>query len=116
VGKEGCRRRTGQGNVRGGLFFGGWDRDASLDARVRLSLSYRYHQFLTAGYENSGIAFYKQAAELGDKRAIQRLKGSQNAPIMQPGGPGSILNRGDDENLSAVNALKGGKDKDCMIM
>jgi hypothetical protein len=47
---------------------------------------------------------------------MQRLKGSQNGPIVQPGGPGSILNRGEGDPQSAVNAIKGGKDKDCVIM
>lgn len=56
------------------------------------------------------IAYYKRAAELGDKRAVQRLRGSQSQPIHQPGGPGAVLHRdqGDD--------AKDGKDKDCIVM
>ncbi|KAF9532124.1 Sel1 domain-containing protein [Crepidotus variabilis] len=54
------------------------------------------------------IAYYKRAAELGDKRAAQRLKGSQTQAVHQPGGPGSVLHRGQDE----IN----GKGKDCIIM
>ncbi|KAG7099998.1 Chitin synthase regulator 2 [Marasmius oreades] len=58
------------------------------------------------------IKWYKRAAEQGDKRAIQRLKGSQTQAMRQPGGPGSVLHRdssgdgGDGKN----------KDKDCVIM
>lgn len=56
------------------------------------------------------IDYYNQAAELGDKRAAQRLRGSQSQPMHQPGGPGSVLRReeGDD--------IKGMREKDCIIM
>ena len=50
------------------------------------------------------LTWYKRAAEKGDKRSIQRLKG---AAVQRPGGPESVLNR--DE-------LDGGKSKDCIIM
>jgi hypothetical protein len=60
------------------------------------------------------ISYYKRAAELGDKRAAQRLKGSPNQPVHQPGGPGSVLRRGDGSGDGEGN--KGGKDKDCIIM
>ena len=59
------------------------------------------------------VSWYKRAAEKGDRRATQRLKANSNTPIIQPGGPGSVLRRGpegDDMNG------KGGKDKDCIIM
>ena len=57
------------------------------------------------------IAYYKRAAELGDKRAAQRLRGPQSQPVHQPGGPGAVLHRGSGDDTS-----KGGKDKDCLIM
>jgi TPR repeat protein len=57
------------------------------------------------------ISNYKRAAELGDKRAAQRLRGSQSQPMHQPGGPGAVLHRGSGDDIS-----KGGKDKDCTIM
>lgn len=56
------------------------------------------------------MAYYERAAELGDKRAAERLRGSQSQPMHQPGGPSAVIHRdqGDDS--------KGGKDKDCIIM
>lgn len=59
------------------------------------------------------ISWYKRAAEKGDKRATQRLKANSNTPIIQPGGPGSVLQRGPESD--DIN-VKGGKDKDCIIM
>ncbi|TFK56336.1 HCP-like protein [Heliocybe sulcata] len=57
--------------------------------------------------------WYKQAADLGDRRAMQRLRGDPNTPLQHPGGAGAVLHRGDgDLNGSS----KGGKDKDCIIM
>ena len=56
------------------------------------------------------IVYYKQAAELGDKRAANRLRGSQSQPMLQPGGPGSVLQRGEGDDI------KGARDKDCIIM
>ena len=56
------------------------------------------------------ITHYKRAAELGDKRAAQRLRGPQTA-MHQPGGPGAILHRGQDDGNGNG---KGGKD--CVIM
>lgn len=58
------------------------------------------------------ISWYKRAAEKGDRRATQRLKTNSNTPIVQPGGPGSVLQRNPDEDSNG----KGGKDKDCVIM
>ncbi len=54
------------------------------------------------------IAYYKRAAELGDKRAAQRLRGPQTQAMHQPGGPGAVLHRGQDDNGKAP--------KDCIIM
>ncbi|KAF5392512.1 hypothetical protein D9757_002223 [Collybiopsis confluens] len=58
------------------------------------------------------ISYYRRASELGDKRAAQRLKGSTTQVMHQPGGPGSVLNRGNGDDSSS----KSGKDKDCVIM
>ncbi|KAJ3553289.1 hypothetical protein NP233_g12678 [Leucocoprinus birnbaumii] len=58
------------------------------------------------------MSYYKRAAEKGDKRATQRLKNSQNGPMHQPGGPGSVLHRGQGDS----DAGKNPKDKDCVIM
>ena len=57
------------------------------------------------------ISYYKRAAEQGDKRAIQRLKASQTQVMHQPGGPGSVLNRGNGDD-----STKNAKDKECVIM
>lgn len=65
---------------------------------------------------SSAISFYKRAAEIGDKRAAQRLKGSANAPVHQPGGPGSVLHRDGPETMSNSSSGKNGKDKECVIM
>ena len=56
----------------------------------------------------SAVSWYKRAADKGDKRSAQRLKGKLNQPL--PGGPGAVLRRGDEPDL------KGGKDKDCVVM
>ncbi|KAH6917069.1 Sel1 domain-containing protein [Coprinopsis sp. MPI-PUGE-AT-0042] len=64
----------------------------------------------TANYQE-GITYYKKAAEQGDKRAIQRLKSSQNQPMHQPGGPNAVLHRNEGDSGG-----KEGKDKDCVIM
>jgi len=59
------------------------------------------------------LTWYKQASDKGDKRAMQRLKASSNKPVVQPGGPGAVLMRGDEDGDET-----GGKksDKDCIIM
>ena len=71
------------------------------------------------------ISYYKKAADLGDKRASQRLKGPPNAPMPQPGGPGSMLQREGPEGLVSATGMdtagkgkdgKEAKDKDCVIM
>ena len=58
------------------------------------------------------LAWYKKAAEQGDKRAAQRLKGSSQ-PVYQPGGPGSVLHRSEGDSASVG---KGKDGKDCVIM
>jgi TPR repeat protein len=59
------------------------------------------------------ISYYKRAAEQGDKRATQRLKASQTQVMHQPGGPGSVLNRGNGDDGTRNS---GAKDKECVIM
>ncbi|KIY50458.1 HCP-like protein [Fistulina hepatica ATCC 64428] len=59
------------------------------------------------------MAHYKRAADLGDKRAAQRLKGPSQ-PTRQPGQPESVLGRSDSDNLS--NNGKAKDPKDCIIM
>ncbi|KAF4604669.1 hypothetical protein EYR40_003447 [Pleurotus pulmonarius] len=59
------------------------------------------------------IAWYKRAAEQGDKRAAQRLKASQDVPMHHPGGPGSVLQRHDGD---VGGSAKGKDGKDCIIM
>ncbi|KAJ8523125.1 hypothetical protein ONZ45_g428 [Pleurotus djamor] len=59
------------------------------------------------------ISWYKRAAEMGDKRAMQRLKASQDVPMHHPGGPGSVLHRQEGEGLSSSKNKDG---KDCVIM
>ncbi|KAL0951917.1 hypothetical protein HGRIS_008571 [Hohenbuehelia grisea] len=60
------------------------------------------------------ISYYKRAAELGDKRAMQRLKASQDHPVHQPGGPGAVLHRGDGDSTNSGGKNKDGKE--CIIM
>ena len=64
------------------------------------------------------IQWYRRAADKGDKRAAQRLKGPQNTAIVAPGGPGSVLHRNENGSgdLSVAGSGKGAKDKDCVIM
>ncbi|KAK1226448.1 Chitin synthase 4 [Marasmius sp. AFHP31] len=59
------------------------------------------------------MKWYKRAADQGDKRAIQRLKGSQTQAMRQPGGPGSVLHR---DGPAQDGDGKKDKDKDCVIM
>ncbi|KAG6853542.1 hypothetical protein C0991_003400 [Blastosporella zonata] len=67
----------------------------------------------TGANVSDAITWYKRAADQGDKRASQRLKGgAQNQPL--PGGPGAaVLRRGAGESEGAE---KSAKDKDCVIM
>ncbi|KAG7452042.1 HCP-like protein [Guyanagaster necrorhizus] len=64
---------------------------------------------------SQAVTWYKKAAELGDKRASQRLKGPTTSPMPQPGGPGSVLNRGAFDP-SDIGTSGKGKDKECLIM
>ncbi|KZV72483.1 HCP-like protein [Peniophora sp. CONT] len=66
----------------------------------------------TAPDPREANGYYKRAADLGDKRAAQRLKGGA-APA--PGGPGSVLQRTDNDGSSGGGG-KDKKDKDCIIM
>jgi hypothetical protein len=60
------------------------------------------------------MSYYKRAAEKGDRRATQRLKNSQNGPVHQPGGPGSVLHREQGDSELGKNGKD--KDKECVIM
>ncbi|KZV72485.1 hypothetical protein PENSPDRAFT_683711 [Peniophora sp. CONT] len=66
----------------------------------------------TAPDPREANGYYKRAADLGDKRASQRLKGGA-APA--PGGPGSVLQRTDNDGSSGGGG-KDKKDKGCIIM
>lgn len=57
------------------------------------------------------LQWYKRAADLGDRRAAQRLRG---APLRPADGPGSVVTRDVDGDGGA--AVKSGKDKDCVVM
>lgn len=72
----------------------------------------RLVQLLRVSPSFRAMSYYKRAAEKGDKRATQRLKNSQNGPMHQPGGPGSVLHRGEGDSDTG----KALKDKDCIIM
>ena len=63
---------------------------------------------LTSDSDDRATAWYKRAADQGDKRAAQRLRGGQ-APA--PGAPGAVLQR--DAPGAPAQAKK---DKDCTIM
>jgi uncharacterized protein len=65
------------------------------------------------GHITSAISYYKRAADLGDKRAAQRLKSNPNAPIHQPGNLGSVLHR---DSGDSTQGPKGAKDNGCVIM
>lgn len=60
------------------------------------------------------LTYYKPAAELGDRRTSQRLKGPMNNPAVAPGGLGSVVSR--DPNGSGELSGKGGKDREGVIM
>lgn len=119
MGTESCRGGLGEGHVRRGLFPRGWNRDNTEHARVSvLKVICLFWPWVTLFMPCSNnfvliraISYYKRAAELGDKRAAQRLRGPQSQPVHQPGGPGAVLHRGSGDDTS-----KGGKDKDCLIM
>jgi len=72
----------------------------------------RLVQLLCVSPSFRAMSYYKRAAEKGDKRATQRLKNSQNGPMHQPGGPGSVLHRGEGDSDTGKTL----KDKDCVIM
>ena len=108
MGEEGCRSWPCESDVCRWLLPGGGNRDASEHVRV----SFLSIHPLSPCRDNTlcrAISYYKRAADLGDKRATQRLRG--NNPMHQPGGPGSLLHRdmGSDGNGKT-------KDKDCVIM
>jgi TPR repeat protein len=64
--------------------------------------------------QRESVNYYKRAAELGDKRAAQRLRGAPNQPLHTPGGPGAVLHRGPGEDTGGGGKGKDGKE--CIIM
>lgn len=84
------------------------------------ALNCRTSLYSTNGHATRSIIYYKKAAEQGDKRASQRLKGSPNAPMPQPGGAGAVVSRDGPDGLTSAIGVNGkgkdGKDKDCVIM
>ncbi|KAF8529579.1 hypothetical protein BU17DRAFT_36443 [Hysterangium stoloniferum] len=80
-------------------------------AKAMYALGYFYE--VGIGTQTSGpdaAQWYKRAAELGDKRAQQRLK-SQHGPLPTPGAPGAFLRR---DGMS--DAGGGENKKDCVVM
>ncbi|GLB43624.1 putative sel1-like repeats [Lyophyllum shimeji] len=78
---------------------------------------YAVGYFLEVGIGTSvnmsqAVSWYKRAAEKGDKRATQRLKGSTKQPL--PGGANAVLRRGEGDAEAGKNGKD--KDKDCVIM
>lgn len=61
------------------------------------------------------LQWYKKAADLGDKRAQQRLKAPLGGPITQPGGNTAVLRR-ENPNSPPGSTNSKSKDKDCVIM
>ena len=108
MGKEGRGSWVGEGHVRRRVFPRGGHRHASGHATVRLCTLDRVLGLTSF----RALAWYKKAAEQGDKRAAQRLKGSSQ-PVYQPGGPGSVLHRSEGDSASVG---KGKDGKDCIIM
>jgi uncharacterized protein len=56
----------------------------------------------------SATVYYKRAAEKGDKRASQRLRGNTSGPLPEQGGAPGVLRRDGDSGE--------GNKKDCIIM
>lgn len=84
---------------------------------------YAVGYFLEVGIDTQpnpreSAGYYKRAADLGDKRAAQRLRGGA-APPNQPGQGGAsahaVLHRGPGED-SGGGGQKGKDGKDCIIM
>jgi len=94
-----------------------WGKKAADAGLVKAMYAVGYFSEVGIGTEpnlQEALSYYKRAAEMGDKRAAQRLKSSTKGPIAAPGGPGSVLHRDAPESDSGSG--KGGKDKDCIIM
>ncbi|CAL1693776.1 unnamed protein product [Somion occarium] len=95
-----------------------WAKKAAEAGLVKAMYAVGYFLEVGIGTEpnmSEAISWYKRAAELGDKRAAQRLKSSTSSPIPQPGGPGAVLHR-DSNGSGELSGGRGGKDKDCIIM
>jgi uncharacterized protein len=57
------------------------------------------------------MQYYKRAADLGDRRATQRLKGGS---MHHPGGADAVIHRDGAQDAHSVG--KNNKDKDCVVM
>ncbi|CCM00053.1 uncharacterized protein FIBRA_02079 [Fibroporia radiculosa] len=93
-----------------------WARKAAEAGLVKAMYAVGYFLEVGIGTEpnvTEATTWYKRAADQGDRRASQRLKGG---PVPTPGGPGSVLHRSASDEVSTSAAGKGGKDKDCIIM
>lgn len=131
LGTKSSRRRSGKSYVRRWLLPRSRNRDSCQHVRVsfchlfhpRLSACFRifksssfYHlHLISLRVRHRAISYYKRAADLGDKRAAQRLK-APNQPIHQPGGPGAVLHRDADSISGSGSAGKGKDGKECIIM
>ncbi|THG96313.1 hypothetical protein EW026_g5499 [Hermanssonia centrifuga] len=93
-----------------------WAKKAAEAGLVKAMYAVGYFSEVGIGTEPElpeAIRWYKRAADLGDKRAAQRLKSSSKGPIATPGGPGAVLHRDHDGSDSGSGK---GRDKDCVIM
>lgn len=96
-----------QGNVRRRILLRNGGRHGAELARV-------CHRPVTALCNNtltefflSATIYYKRAAEKGDRRAIQRLRGNTHGPLPEQGGAPGVLRRDGDP---------GDGKRDCIIM
>ncbi|KAI0077433.1 HCP-like protein [Panus rudis PR-1116 ss-1] len=96
-----------------------WAKKAAEAGLVKAMYALGYFLEVGIGTEpnmSEAVSWYKKAADEGDKRAIQRLRSSTNAPLPAPGGPGSVLHRDANSSSEHSGGGKSGKDKDCIIM
>ena len=119
MGKTRRGGRAREGHVRRRLLLRGRHRESAEPTRVRLLTKRTMrrdvadHPRKTAGVGDESCratAMFKKAADLGDKRAAQRLRGNSTGPIAHD----SIVQRdrfsGDGGDTART------KDKDCVIM
>ena len=105
MGETSSRCRISQGNVRSRLFLRNRSRHRAKFARVCVTT---FCSKQLTGFCLSATIYYKRAAEKGDKRAIQRLRGNTHGPLPEQGGAPGVLRRDGDSGE--------GNKKDCIIM